>query len=47
MDDAHLYSRDVVRPVVIDSPQRLLLLIPSGPDGEIWTLPTVAVDGVP
>jgi len=43
MDDAHLYSRDVVRPVVIDSPQRLLLLIPSGPDGEIWTLPTVAV----
>lgn len=44
MDDAHSDSRDVVRPVVIDSPKRLLLLIPSEPDGEIcWTLPTIPI----
>ncbi|GGK64259.1 hypothetical protein [Streptomyces flaveus] len=42
MDDAHSDGRDVVRPVVIDSPKRLLLLIPSVLDREIrWTLPTV------
>ncbi|MFC5214170.1 hypothetical protein [Streptomyces coerulescens] len=42
MDDAHSDSRDVVRPVVIDSPRRQLLLIPSESDDENgWTLPTV------
>jgi ADP-ribose pyrophosphatase YjhB (NUDIX family) len=42
MDEAHSDSRDVVRPVIIDSPKRLLLLIPSEPDNEIlWTLPIV------
>lgn len=42
MDDAHSASRDVVRPVVIDSPKRLFLLIPTELDDEVcWTLPTV------
>ncbi|MFH8409836.1 hypothetical protein ACH4FX_34415 [Streptomyces sp. NPDC018019] len=42
MNDTHSYRRDVVRPVVIDSPQRLLLLIPSDSDGATcWTLPKV------
>lgn len=35
-------GHDVVRPVVIDSPKRLLLLIPGTPAREgRWTLPTV------
>ncbi|MFE0739109.1 NUDIX domain-containing protein [Streptomyces sp. NPDC058855] len=42
MDDAHSDGCDVVRPVIIDSPKRQLLLIPSAPDSEdCWTLPTV------
>ncbi|WP_406438023.1 hypothetical protein OHB00_26035 [Streptomyces sp. NBC_00631] len=42
MNDPHLDAYDVVRPVVIDSPKRMLLLIPYGPDEDIcWTLPTV------
>lgn len=42
MDDAHSDGPDVVRPVVIDSPKRLLLLIPSASDRALrWTLPTV------
>ncbi|MDX2677221.1 MULTISPECIES: hypothetical protein [Streptomyces] len=44
MNDAHLDGYDVVRPVVIDSSKRMLLLIPYGPDEEnCWTLPTVPV----
>ncbi|MBA4861135.1 hypothetical protein H1V43_07010 [Streptomyces sp. PSKA54] len=43
MDDAPSHGHDVVRPVVIDSPKRLLLLIPSEPEGDeiCWTLPAV------
>ncbi|MFD3500463.1 hypothetical protein [Streptomyces sp. NPDC058678] len=42
MDDAHSDGCDVVRPVIIDSRKRLLLLIPSTPDSEdCWTLPTI------
>ncbi|CCK28836.1 hypothetical protein BN159_4457 [Streptomyces davaonensis JCM 4913] len=42
MDDTQLSGRDVVRPVIIDSPKRLLLLIPCGDEGEIsWMLPTI------
>ncbi|MER7924094.1 hypothetical protein ABTY96_13380 [Streptomyces sp. NPDC096057] len=42
MNDAHPDGCDVVRPVVIDSSKRMLLLIPYGPDEENrWTLPTV------
>jgi ADP-ribose pyrophosphatase YjhB (NUDIX family) len=44
MNDANLDGYDVVRPVVIDSSKRMLLLIPYGPDEEIcWTLPTIPV----
>ncbi|MFF7601058.1 NUDIX hydrolase [Streptomyces mirabilis] len=42
MDDARSDGRDVVRPVLIDSSKRRLLLIPSAPDSEVcWTVPTV------
>jgi ADP-ribose pyrophosphatase YjhB (NUDIX family) len=42
MNDIHSDGHDVVRPVVIDSPKRMLLLIPSASDDEIcWTLPTI------
>ncbi|WP_406838055.1 hypothetical protein ACICHK_20625 [Streptomyces sp. AHU1] len=42
MDDAPSDGRDVVRPVLIDSSKRRLLLIPSAPDSEVgsWTVPT-------
>ncbi|MFJ9865399.1 hypothetical protein [Streptomyces sp. NPDC101165] len=42
MPDADPNGRDVVRPVVIDSPKRQLLLIPRDPAGDIhWAVPTV------
>jgi len=43
MDDAHSDGRDVVRPVLIDSPKRRLLLMPTEPDNEpcCWTVPTL------
>jgi hypothetical protein len=44
MPHTDLSGRDVVRPVVIDSPKRLLLLIPCVSAGEIrWMLPTLAM----
>ncbi|WP_037614859.1 hypothetical protein [Streptomyces aureus] len=42
MDDPPTDCRNVVRPVLIDSSERRLLLIPSAPDTEddCWTVPT-------
>ncbi|MGI3204132.1 hypothetical protein ACRJ4W_50290 [Streptomyces sp. GLT-R25] len=44
MHDADPKAGDVVRPVVIDSPKRLLLLIPrASARGTCWALPTIAM----
>lgn len=44
MHDADPNGGDVVRPVVIDSPKRLLLLVPNASaQGTRWALPTIAM----
>ncbi|WP_094222745.1 hypothetical protein [Streptomyces diastatochromogenes] len=44
MRDAEPAGRDVVRPVLIDSPHRRLLLLPRPVAREVlWTVPTVAI----
>lgn len=44
MHDADPSGGDLVRPVIIDSPKRLLLLIPSASARETrWTLPTISM----